>query len=149
MGRVEIEAANPNDHAFLAEMVALSFRSLPHLASKSNLEIETMARLEVAGWEPGRDLAFIAQANHQRVGAIWLRADGELSAQHFVLSLAVAQAFQHRGVGTKLIEYVLDYCKRNGGVSMGLKVYPGNLPAMRLYRRFGFEDVTLELRKKL
>ena len=149
MTRLDIEAANDSDRDFLAEMVALTMKTLPHLDGKSELEIKGMALIEVAGWEPGRDFAFIARANQQRVGAIWFRAHGERSARHYELNLAIAPPYQGQGIGAYLMEYGLDYCARHNGVSVGLKVYPGNLPAMRLYRRFGFEEVTLEMRKKL
>ncbi len=149
MSRIEIEVAQTTDRAFLFEMILLSIKSLPHVAIRPTLEIEAMARMQLMSWEIGRNLAFIARQNKQSVGAAWLQPHGEHSALHYSLGLAVAPPFQHHGIGTKLMAYLLDYCKRNNGSTIGLQVHPSNLPAMRLYRRFEFEEVTLEMRKKL
>jgi len=148
MHQLEIELAKVEDGAFLLEMLILSLKSLPQVAIKSAVEIEGMARLELGGWETERDYAFVARLNQQQAGAVWLKAQGELTARYFTLGIAVAPEFQGRKVGTALLEYALDYCKRNQGSSVSLKVHPTNLPALQLYRRLGFEEISLELKKK-
>ncbi len=149
MSHLEIEQIGPDDELFLLEMLILSLRSLPNLARKSQLELEGIARLEIGSWVANRDYAFVAHQNFQRAGAIWLKGYGESTARHYELGLAVAPTFQKQGVGTGLMEYALQFCTNHAGSSLGLKVYPGNLPALRLYHHFGFEEITLEMRKKL
>jgi ribosomal protein S18 acetylase RimI-like enzyme len=149
MSRVEIDAAGQQDMPFLLEMIGLSLKTLPQFASKSAVEIQGLARLELLEWEGERSYAFIARSNAQPVGAVWLKAHGEATARQYTLGIAVNPAQQRKGIGTQLMKYVLDYCTRNNGSIITLKVHPGNLPAMRLYRHFEFEEITLEMRKKL
>ncbi|HEX2916796.1 MAG TPA: GNAT family N-acetyltransferase [Chloroflexia bacterium] len=146
---VEIKPAGQLDWPFLAKMIGLTMRSLPHLAVKSAAELESMARLEMLNWQASRDFAFIAWKGNERAGAVWLHAGGEPGAQQYTLSIAVAPAFQHQGVGSGLLQYALDFSRRNSGLVLNLKVHPSNEAAIRLYRRFGFEVNLLEMKLRL
>ena len=57
--------------------------------------------------------------------------------------LNVAVHPEHRGVavGRRLVEYVLEEGRHNGGRVVYLEVRAGNVPARRLYRRLGFRDL--------
>ncbi len=149
MTQVTIEPATGDDLSFLAEMVALTIKSLPHVATWSPLEIEIGTQLELTNLGRGLDPAFIARWDGTPAGAVWLRSEGEPGALQFTLGIAVAPPYRRRGVGSFLMDFILEYCTRNNGAWIGLKVHPGNLAAMRLYRQFGFEEVTLEMRKRL
>jgi len=58
-----------------------------------------------------------------------------------VLSLAVAPAYQGRGLGKLLLAHGLDYLRRRKVATVKLEVLQDNLPAMRLYRAIGFLPV--------
>lgn len=45
--------------------------------------------------------------------------------------------FQSQGIGSQLMERILDICRKRNVESISLQVYKTN-PAMRLYQRFGF-----------
>jgi len=61
--------------------------------------------------------------------------DGEL------LQIAVDGAVRRRGVGDSLMTTTLDYAKTNALNSVFLEVREGNVAAVRLYRKHGFEIV--------
>ena len=59
----------------------------------------------------------------------------------------VHDAYQGRGIGTRLMEVLIDAADRwLGLVRVELEVYPDNDRAVRLYERFGFQ---VEGRKRL
>jgi GNAT superfamily N-acetyltransferase len=81
------------------------------------------------------------------VGAAWVRIMGEADRANPVfidadtpeLAVAVAPGWEGRGVGTELIETLLDSARgRFPGIVLSSRA---ENPAVRLYRRLGFEPV--------
>lgn len=58
-----------------------------------------------------------------------------------ITNLAVAPAWQRRAVGSHLLLALLDRLLRSGVAAATLEVRASNLPAQRLYGRFGFAPV--------
>ncbi len=56
-----------------------------------------------------------------------------------ILNIAVDPAFRGRGLGKRLLEYALEYCRRLGAQQVELEVRTGNDVAIALYRKYGFE----------
>lgn len=55
--------------------------------------------------------------------------------------IAVREHTKRRGVGDLLLKETLEYCKKNGLVSVFLEVRKGNVPAVSLYKKHGFTVV--------
>jgi ribosomal protein S18 acetylase RimI-like enzyme len=144
-----IRAATAADTPFLVEMLDLTLQTQPQFAHKSPAERQALARFEIIGWQPERDFAFVAWLGEERAGAVWLRSGGEIGARAFTLGIAVLPRFQGQGTGTRLMEHALAFCEQQQGFSLDLKVHPTNESAIRFYRRFGFEPVMLEMKKRL
>lgn len=53
-------------------------------------------------------------------------------------SLAVARASRGKGIGSALLEALIDWAAESGFRTLHLEVRAGNRPALGLYRRFGF-----------
>ncbi|MEX2467626.1 MAG: ribosomal protein S18-alanine N-acetyltransferase [Gemmatimonadota bacterium] len=67
---------------------------------------------------------------------LWCVLDqGELA------NIAVRPDLRGRGLGARLLQAVLDTCRRRGVESLYLEVRESNLAAAALYERFGFRDV--------
>ena len=97
-------------------------------------------------WGRAGDLGLLARdpQTGEAVGAVWLRHfPAEAPGYGFVaeevpeLSIAVVPRFRGQGTGTRLLEAVLDVSDARG---VSLSVSRKN-PAVRLYRRFGFQEV--------
>ncbi len=56
-----------------------------------------------------------------------------------ILNIAVDPAFRGRGLGKRLLEYALEYCRRLGAKQIELEVRTGNDAAIALYQKYGFE----------
>ncbi|HLP42037.1 MAG TPA: ribosomal protein S18-alanine N-acetyltransferase [Fibrobacteria bacterium] len=58
-------------------------------------------------------------------------------------SIAVAEAVRGRGIGSALMETLLDWCREEGLRALHLEVRAGNRPALALYRGHGFAQTGL------
>ncbi len=56
-------------------------------------------------------------------------------------NVAVAEGWRNHGVGTRLIESVIERALERGAREVFLEVRPSNISAQRLYGRFGFREV--------
>jgi len=58
-----------------------------------------------------------------------------------LLNLTVAPARQRAGQGSAMLQRLLTLCQQRGDQALWLEVRPSNLPALALYRGFGFVEV--------
>jgi GNAT superfamily N-acetyltransferase len=101
----------------------------------------------LADWGRPGDRALIAVADGRPVGAGWYRlmpaADpgyGYVAEDIPELSLAVLPGFRGAGVGTALLNGLVEQARQNGYRGISLSVDPRNA-ALRLYERSGFQYV--------
>jgi ribosomal protein S18 acetylase RimI-like enzyme len=101
----------------------------------------------VAGWGRAGDMGYLAVDDEGLlVGAAWLRLfPAEDPGYGFVddatpeLSVAVMPGYRGQGIGTRLLSALLDAAaERYDAVSLSVQA---DNPALRLYRRLGFEVV--------
>ena len=57
-----------------------------------------------------------------------------------ISTIAVRTSWQRRGIGSQLLEFALDIATLHGAKMITLEVREKNLPALALYRKFGFEQ---------
>lgn len=92
---------------------------------------------------PGKtDLVLVAERDGQVVGNAGLHpASAALRRRHAMsLGICVAGEMQGQGVGTALMQALVDYADRWGQVlRIELTVYADNAAAIALYRKFGFQ----------
>lgn len=58
-----------------------------------------------------------------------------------IYTLAVHPAWQNQHIGQKIIDFILQYAKQTKMQAVRLDVYEGNLPAIHLYEKMGFEYI--------
>ena len=56
-------------------------------------------------------------------------------------NLAVHPQWRGRGVGGRLLEFLIDFATQQGCLEASLEVRPSNLPAMNMYGQAGFRTV--------
>ena len=129
-------------------------------AGRDVLDQPEIARY-VRSWGRAGDSGFIAleTKSGQPIGAAWLRlfADGDrgygtIDETVPELSIAVTPEYRGRGIGTRLLTQLLRGAAKHF-TAVSLSVAADN-PALRLYRRLGFEIVgrsgtALTMRKEL
>jgi len=129
------------EYLYMALLVPEGHPALP----REILQEPPIARY-VDGWGREGDLGVLASdASGEDIGAAWLRRwAGTERGFGFVaydvpeLSLAVRPGHRGRGVGTQMLSALLGIVDKRGW-SVSLSVDRRN-PALRLYRRFGFEE---------
>lgn len=147
---VEVRLATAGDRAFLTQMLVEAAgwdRYRPRLTPAQVLADPQLEHY-VAGWGRPDDLGVIAEVSGQPVGAAWLRrfaADdpgyGFVAPDVPELSVAVVAGWRGRGVGSVLLEAVVQAATERGVTAVSLSVETGN-PARSLYAAHGFREVS-------
>jgi len=60
-----------------------------------------------------------------------------------LLNICVAPEWQGKGYGSLLLEHFMDLARERSATQMLLEVRPSNIPALKLYRNRGFNEVGL------
>jgi len=85
------------------------------------------------------DLFLVAEEDDRIVGVIMGAWDGRRGWLHH---LAVAPAYQGRGIGTALLAEVERQLRAKGCLKVNLLVHRDNEGARRLYQSLGYEEMT-------
>lgn len=90
------------------------------------------------GW---RKLWVATTQGHQIVGHIDIRAHQAPNTEHRVLlGMGVDSQFRKMKIGQQLIEFIIDYCKKQPAISwIDLEVLADNHPAIHLYKKNNFQ----------
>jgi ribosomal-protein-alanine N-acetyltransferase len=98
----------------------------PAHAYRQELETNRLAHYIVARW--GDQIIGFA--------GIWLLVD-----EAHITTFAVRRMWRRHGVGERLLLALLDLARSRGAHEATLEVRPSNLPARRLYEKYGFKVV--------
>lgn len=99
-------------------------------------------------WGRPGDHGFIAEAAFEPVGAAWFRVfpdddpeGGFVGGETPELLIAVVPEHRGKGVGSLLLEDLLDKARFESKTTIGLNVEADNVPAVALFRSHGFETL--------
>lgn len=103
----------------------------------------------VDGWGKEGDFGFIAITNEDRpIGSITARFFNENNKSYGYidkdtpeLGMAIISEFRGKGIGTALLDQLVEEAKKKGIEKLSLSVDPTNRAALHLYQRFGFKEV--------
>jgi len=103
-------------------------------------EPEIFVYIKDFGTQAG-DLGVVAEQNGQIVGVAWTRvipAYGHIDNETPELAISILPEFRGYGIGTRLMGNLFELLRKNGYNLTSLSVQKDN-PAVRLYRRLGYE----------
>ncbi len=69
-------------------------------------------------------------------GGLWFNID-----EAHIMNIAVNKNMRRNGYGTKILSFLINVAKNNHKKCITLEVKSDNLPAIKLYNKFGFENV--------
>jgi ribosomal protein S18 acetylase RimI-like enzyme len=137
-----IRAAGPQDVPFLRDMLRHAYYWRVESVTESG---EPPVQRYVERWGRPGDTALIAIQDFQRVGAAWFRLFTEENPGYgFVdeetpeLSIAIVPSKRGTGLGSELLDALLDRARADGYDAITLSVEMDS-PAVGLYERHGFE----------
>lgn len=113
-----------------------SYRS----ADEYNITPDAMSeRLKALATNPGAKTV-LALANNQVIGMI-MAVNGDRGSVHTAsLGITVAQGWRDQGIGSQLMQAVIDWARANPLIHrLDLQVFNNNPGAIRLYERLGFQ----------
>ncbi len=147
MAVVVIRRATVEDAGFLHKMLAVAAdwrRETPRPAAEV-LADPALARY-VIDWPRDGDVGFVAEEGTARVGAAWWRMFSKLDPGYgFIdeftpeLSIGVLHSARSRGIGTQLLQALIQEAQRSAVPALSLSVESDNWAAS-LYRRLGFVE---------
>jgi putative acetyltransferase len=128
-------------HAGDAEAIMAAFSTPRAMAGTLQLPYPSaeLWRKRIADQGP-EDFLLVAEVKGRVVGNLGLHPAGRARRRHAAsVGMSVHDDFQNRGVGTALLRAALDVADHwLNYVRLELTVYTDNVPALALYRRFGF-----------
>ena len=156
MNNVLIRKANKDD---LVGILDLNFA----LFKKEFEEFDDTLNIKWAHSKAGREYfskrisgihSFVAVAvsNNAIVGYICgglhdspIRADKNAELENMM----VTDRLRGQNIGSRLVKEFFKWCKSEGMANVLVTASSGNLPGIRFYKKFGFNDLEVNLRKKL
>lgn len=127
----EIRPAVDGDRRELALLLAAVAEERDGIASEPPVDVEKRA----ARWDLERTI--VALAAGEVVGLISVI---ESNFGFGEIAMLVAREWRGRGVGTALVAAAIDWSRGHGLHKLTLGVFPHNVAAIALYRKFGFVD---------
>lgn len=138
---IVIREATESDAASLLENINLVGAEEVYILTdrvEPDLEAE---RAWIRGFEGLDSVLFVADADGTIVG----QADGrrgvlKKNAHTATLGIAIRDGWREAGLGTMLVEKILEWMRARGVEKACLEVFSSNERAIALYRRLGFEE---------
>jgi RimJ/RimL family protein N-acetyltransferase len=126
---LQIRSARDDDRLRLAELFAEVAEERDGIATEPPVDVQSRA----ASWTLEETL--VAMAGAEIVGSLHV----ELSRFGFgEIGMAVAREWRGRGVGSALLAAAIEWARERGLHKLTLGVFPHNVAAIALYRKFGF-----------
>jgi putative acetyltransferase len=138
MTHIRIRATEPSDIEAIAEIMECP--GVMRYTLQTPYQSVEWRRERYANLRPGTR-SLVAEVDGRVVGNLGLTPEGPDRRRHVgSIGMAVHDDFQGQGVGTALMEAVIDLAERWMGLTrIELTVYTDNEPAVALYKKFGFE----------
>ncbi len=124
-----VRAAVPKDAEEIAEIEELCFASPWSLDTIVHEIVENELALYVVGEVDGKVVGYVG---------IWLIVD-----EGHITNVAVHPDWRRKHIGEAIIKALIDVTEKNGVMAHTLEVRASNIPAQKLYRKFGFKAAGL------
>lgn len=145
---IDIRNLEENEYEFLLDMFYESIHIPENKPTREELLNLPHIRKYHEGWGRKGDNALIAiDENKQKLGAVWFRVFDEnnqgygyIDANTPELGIAVDKDVRGMGVGTFLMNRIIQLAMEEGYKSISLSVDPDNSDAVHIYNKIGFKE---------
>jgi GNAT superfamily N-acetyltransferase len=142
-----LRAATHEDVELLLVMMAALYANEGHSFDAAMAERATRKLLDSPMWGH----VWIIQRDGRPAGYVVLTFGFSLEfggRDALLDELFIVEQYRSQGIGRQALEFVFDYCRREGIRALHLEVLLGNDKAAAIYSRFGFERDTRQLMTK-
>jgi RimJ/RimL family protein N-acetyltransferase len=129
----QVRPARAQDARAMAQLFAAVAQERDGIATEPPVDIDE----RTAVFARATDGAAVAVAGGQLVGMITVEVSRHGFAQ---LGMLVARGWRGRGVGSALLQAVIDWARGRGLHKLCLEVFAHNTAAIALYRKAGFTE---------
>jgi putative acetyltransferase len=138
MTPIHVRATEPSDIEAISEI--MNSPGVIRNTLQTPYQSVEWRRERFANYRPG-SRSLVAEVDGRVVGNLGLTPEGSDRRKHVgSIGMAVHDDFQGQGVGTALMEVIIELAERWMGLTrIELSVYTDNAPAIALYKKFGFE----------
>ena len=149
---MEIRTANKKDALKLDELLSklIDYEGLKYDPNTNPyIKIEQFFERRIG---IGENYILVAEDNGEMIG--FLSADSnmngiKLNKETKIQFLYIEEKYRNQGVGTKLMDSYLKYAKEQGVKYVAVNHYLANEEGEKLYKKFGFEVLTIDRRVEL
>jgi GNAT superfamily N-acetyltransferase len=119
---------------------AIRLRSLQDAPDAFGTTFEEAAAQSLEGWNRQLEqlATFVATANGSDVGIVRGARHDQFRDAGYLISMWVAPEARRQGIGSALVEAIIQWARTRGLSRLFLDVTEGNTPAIALYSRKGF-----------
>lgn len=139
---ITIEKASPADAAALLEYLKTVGAQTENLTfGAEGLPVsEADEAAFIAGMAESADsIMLLAKADGKIIGDASISRLPRRMSHRGEFCIAVAKEYWNRGIGSRLLEEILAFAKKNSFEVLDLQVRSDNKPAICLYEKFGFQ----------
>jgi putative acetyltransferase len=138
MNRIRVRATEPADIEAISEI--MNCPGVIGNTLQTPYQSVEWRRERYANLRPG-SRSLVAEIDGRVVGNLGLTPEAPDRRRHVAsIGMAVHDDFQGQGVGTALMEAMIELAERWMGITrIELTVFSDNAPAIGLYKKFGFE----------
>jgi ribosomal protein S18 acetylase RimI-like enzyme len=109
-----------------------------------------LSRLFPGGRPASGQHVFTVVEDGRAVGTLWIGSALDGPPDHWwVWSITIDAGSRGRGIGSATMQLGEAEARRHGATRIGLNVFGSNTVARRLYRRLGYEEAAVTMRKLL
>jgi GNAT superfamily N-acetyltransferase len=136
MSEIELSGYVPGALGRIVELQATYYAEHWGLGLYFEAKVATEMAEFLSRFNPGRDGAWFARIEGEIVGAIFI--DGGDSQGARLRWFIIDPKYQGQGVGSRLIETAMNFCKQQRFERVYLTTFAGLNTARHLYEKFGF-----------
>ena len=132
---IRVRLAVADDHSALQELFTAGLVEGQVRGSDTGADIENLQDAYFS--DDGESAFWVADTDSTVIGMIGVQNTSEGEAE--IRRLRVREDFRRRGVGAKLMEQALTFCRHHGYLKVTLDVRIERGPAIALFEKFGFQ----------
>ena len=134
LGKVTVRLASNEDHPALRELFRAGLIEGYVADNDTGADIENP--VEAYFSDDGQSALWVADLDQDIIGMIGVQKTSDHEAE--IRRLRVRSDFRRKGLGAKLMEQALNFCRHHGYLKVSLDVRIEREPAISLFEKFGF-----------